>query len=508
MPALRRRDDSRTGERGQVLLLFAFLVMGMLFMAALLFDGANALVNRRTVQNAADAGALDGANAIQAGSPTGCNGGSGSTPRASVEAAARAAALQNLSNYAVDSIIVTCPLGSTYNDQAVNVTISATSPSFFSGIFSVIGSPASGITLGASGTAINGTKQAGGNGLSVALLNPHQPSWQTQNGCPSFSLNGGPTVRFHGGLHVNSACPATGPNNAAITASGGGSGTVTFDTSNPKSRATVVGGYAGAINWDPLPQTGAAPVADSLAGLPPLNVSAMTVRSNTKLTLDNSNPFRVLEPGVYKGGIELKVSSAALMLPGIYVMQGGGLAVGSQASLYTVNACDGGGTACYVATTVTAANWTQNCGAACGAMIFNTGNPVGGIGMGAISIGGQGTIRLRSYRGASADDPYAKLLIWQDARPVPGGTNQTTQPTVALTGGGSVVLTGTVYAPSALVYMTGGSGGSGGDTSLTLQFISYDVQLNGNTAFEFQYIPGEFARSQVAEYGLIADPSN
>jgi hypothetical protein len=523
MPSLRAtdrlrpgRDHSRHGERGQVLLLFAFLVTAMLFMAALLFDGANALVSRRTVQNAADAGAIEGANAVQAGSPRGCNGGSGSSPRATVEAAARAATMQNLGGYAVDSIVITCPSGGAYSDQAVQVTISATSPSFFSGIFSVTGSPASGISLGASGTAINGTRASGGSGLSVALLNPstYNRTW-SQNGCPSFELKGGPTVKFFGGLHVNSACPATGPSSAAIIASGGGSGSVTFESSNSLSVAKVVGGYAGAINWTPLPKTGAdgvTPVADSLAGLPTLNVAGMTVQSTTKVTLDNGTPFKVFEPGVYKGGIELKVSSVGLMLPGIYVMQGGGLAVGAQASLYSVNPCPGGGIACYLPAVVTATTWATNCSATtCGVLIFNTGSTVGGSGMGAVNVGGQGNIRLRSYRGTSDDDPYSRLLIWQDARPIPASS--TTQPTVTLTGGGNVTLTGTVYVPSALVLMKGGSGGAGGetvtvDTDLTLQFIAYDLQLNGKAQFQFRYVAGEFAKSRVAEYGLIADPSN
>jgi hypothetical protein len=97
----------------------------------------------------------------------------------------------------------------------------------------------------------------------------------------------------------------------------------------------------------------------------------------------------------------------------------------------------------------------------------------------------------------SAFAEYRNLLLWQDASPVP-----LSQPTVALGGGGSVDLGGTVYAPSALVYMTGGSGGGGGSaTNVTLQFIAWDLQIQGNSTFNFFYNSDEFARP--TDYGLV-----
>lgn len=50
------------------------------------------------------------------------------------------------------------------------------------------------------------------------------------------------------------------------------------------------------------------------------------------------------------------------------------------------------------------------------------------------------------------------------------------------------VLRGTVYAPSAKVRMGGNSGGSGGNpVNLTLQFISWDLEFSGNSAFHFYF---------------------
>ena len=53
-----------------------------------------------------------------------------------------------------------------------------------------------------------------------------------------------------------------------------------------------------------------------------------------------------------------------------------------------------------------------------------------------------------------------------------------------------------------MVSMGGTSGGSGGGpVDLTLQFITYDLEFHGNTAFHFYYVEADFARP--TDYGLI-----
>jgi hypothetical protein len=51
------------------------------------------------------------------------------------------------------------------------------------------------------------------------------------------------------------------------------------------------------------------------------------------------------------------------------------------------------------------------------------------------------------------------------------------------------------------VYMTGGAGGSGGGTDLTLQFICWDMTIQGNSTFHFYYQNNKFAKPP--DYGLI-----
>jgi hypothetical protein len=80
-------------------------------------------------------------------------------------------------------------------------------------------------------------------------------------------------------------------------------------------------------------------------------------------------------------------------------------------------------------------------------------------------------------------------------------TSSYAQPEVQLSGGGTVDLSGTVYAPSAKVTLNGGSGGSGGATDVTLQFVSWDLELGGTSSFIFRYRTEKFAKP--TDYGLI-----
>jgi hypothetical protein len=134
-------------------------------------------------------------------------------------------------------------------------------------------------------------------------------------------------------------------------------------------------------------------------------------------------------------------------------------------------------------------------------MLYNTS---GSTAMGQLSVAAGSTVKLRAYdpdamAGAGVPD-YENMLIWQDANPVPTASYE--QPIVRLNGGGNVDIRGTVYTPSAKVEMGGNSGGSGGEAvNLTLQFISWDLEFRGNSAFTFYFSDDEFVRP--LDYGLV-----
>jgi len=57
-------DKRRSNEKGQVIVVLALAMIVLLLFAALAIDGGNMYTNRRIAQNAADAGALAGAQKL------------------------------------------------------------------------------------------------------------------------------------------------------------------------------------------------------------------------------------------------------------------------------------------------------------------------------------------------------------------------------------------------------------------------------------------------------------
>lgn len=505
------RPGNTNPERGQVMVIFAFGFVVIIMFMALLFDAGRGLVLRRELKNATDAAAMAGANIIQSLSPTGCSlvANPPGAPRAQVVAAVQASVAANMPGYDPSDISISCGTGNTI----VRVQLGQESPTFFGMIFG--NGP---LEVGAASAAING--QDAGNQYSVILLDNSNLSWPTgRKGCPSFLLSGGPTVIFDSSVYIDSACART---NGGALSTNGNSATLTLGNNGPLIR--LVGEYApGALTIAPAPVEHAAAKPDPLAkklyqaswwvpaytapltdNRPPGSTAFLSsdptglkVRQTSKLTIGpgGSNQTVVLEPGVYKGGIELRNSSIALLHPGVYVIQGGGLKLGAQTSVYSVD---------YSVNTVPT-NWSNSCHkGSCGVLIYNTGDQSGSSAMDQILVSAGATFKVRAYD-SSASSPtsifnngthfarttYDHMLLWQSADP--RATSTYAQPEIRLNGGGQVEMIGTVYSPQAKVTMGGGSGGSGGtQLNLTLQFIVWDLELSGNSTFHFVYDGNEF----------------
>jgi Flp pilus assembly protein TadG len=470
-------------DHGQVLPLFALCLVAILAMTALLIDGASALETRRNLQNAGDAAALAGANQVQAaGSIHACSSVDGpppGAPRADVVAAVQTSLAANVPGFDPSGVTITCPDG--YDNQAVKVALRAAGANFFAS--AVIGAP---LDVGTSSVAVNG--QITGSLYSVIELDPWNSSWPNgRRGCPSVLFSGGPTVRFDGSIQINSACPAS---NGGALATNGNAASLSMGNG---ARFRIVGGYSpSALTLNPAPLTGQPILSDPLELLEAVPWSSFTVRSSSQLVLNNQTV--TLQPGVYRGGIQLKNSSKAFLKPGIYVLDGGGLDVGAQAQVCSINAS---------ATPVDCTTWAASCtDGSCGVLLFNRGTASGAGAMDEISVAAGATLKLKAYDEAAAGNQYAQyrnLLIWQDKSPVP--TSSYEQPPIYLNGGGNVDIGGTIYAPSAMIHMGGGSGGSGGSVTLTVQFISWDLEIQGNASFHFLYNDNEFARP--TDYGLV-----
>jgi hypothetical protein len=167
----------------------------------------------------------------------------------------------------------------------------------------------------------------------------------------------------------------------------------------------------------------------------------MVVRSTKKLQYSGANNI-VLQPGVYIGGISITGKGSITLSPGIYYMQGGGFSSTGQGAL------------------------TGN-----QVMIYN--NPQSNSDV--INLAGQGATSLSP----PTSGPYQGVLLFQHRTGV--------QPDVSVSGSGTapMSISGTFYAPGALLKVTG----NGTQDTIGSQYISDTLQLGGNGTFNVDWNP-------------------
>jgi hypothetical protein len=544
-------------ERGQVLVLFALSLVVMMAVGALLYSGAHTLVLRRQLQDGGDAAALAAANRLPVV-------GSGTCTDARIAKRSNASTADGGDLYETafasvkinlgwsDSAIwtrmtVSCPTNSDYEDYAVQIDLSDTGPGFFGN---------GNLAVATSSVAINGA--IGSGSYSVALLDPSHLPWPAnRRGCPSFTINGGITATFEGSIFVDSTCLLSQNANGAMKAINASFQMTLINGSTIQIAGEAAVGTASRITPAPIEHAGP-PVLDQLSILkapcnavdpvtsacrtPPGGLPVVNMRTNGQGVCKNQEPC-VLSPGTYSsfatgGGNN---PNTVLLRPGVYYLRGGGLTLGSGSRVFavpnaTASVCgDTRDQLCSTSylksrytcpvgdntdacTTHLGQRWELDCPpptsgnptSTCGVLIYNAPSPSTGswnTNADSISVGAQGSLELRAYNSSldtangSAFGTYDKLVIWQQGTPKPSGSGQT-QPTISLGGGACVTLSGTVYASGAKVDFGGGSCGSGGgDSTLLLQFICWDLTLSGNNNFYFAYNKDFFVKP--VGYGLI-----
>jgi hypothetical protein len=550
------RIGSRTRDReeGQIIIIFALMLSMLMILAALLYSGAQTLVNRRQLQNAGDAAALAAANVMENGTSL-CNS-TRISPTLSgndLYLAAKASVMANLGWTAAQvtaRMTLSCPAASAYGSVAVTVNLSVTGPKWFG---------SGGIQVNTASTGING--QTVNGDYSVALLDDSNPRWSSRTGCPSYLVNGGVTVTYEGSIIVDSTCTLADSTAGSIKAQNSAFSMTMINGSRLLTAGEVSAGTVSKIT--PAPVEHAKPLKDPLGGLfPPCHAAVVTnclgasalpakdMNTTGNGQCKNEKVACVLSPGVYTAGM-LAANGAGiatlLLRPGVYYIEGGGfqlksgsgaiIAIPSQASgkcsgTATVSCTDtqaiarycttnnNNGSACSLTTDQIGANWAADCPAppatnTCGVMIYNakldansawvrTGNTAD-----TVDNGAQGLMLLRGYNptydsisgNGTTFASYKNLVMWQaNSPPTIDGT---AQPKISMVGGACVVLSGTVYAPFAEVDFGGSSCGTGGgaDAQMTLQFICWDLTLSGSNNFYFAYRRNSLA-SPFA-YGLV-----
>lgn len=237
----------------------------------------------------------------------------------------------------------------------------------------------------------------------------------------ALSIKGNASINLlDGAIAINSSAQL------ALIVSGNGTLLAAF-IDLAASTVTTGSGVQSTINTD-VP-----PTPDPLADLPAPNPADYPLEAGSSTSI--SFGLATLNPGVYEGGLHIGGTAMVRLNPGIYIMDGGGFSISGNASVFGKQV-----------------------------MIYNTG----GSAAGPISITGNGVINLTP----PTDGIYTGISIFQDR----GLTTDMT-----LRGNATLSLTGTIYAPSAGMSLSGNVGTS--LASLGSGYILNNLSVSGNGSF-------------------------
>lgn len=536
-------------ERGQVLIITALAMIVLLAIAALVIDVGFSWMLLRQEQNAADPAAVAAARFISYPTPNGPPAYDTVNGRAAACAYAISNEIFESSNTNCDSAVDPDHATLTVNyppDQNasppwngaqgyVQVVISKRHDSFFGAIF--------GQSFATVGTQAIAARKVGS--ADTASIRVEDPS-----SCSSMKVHGGAFV------HVYPAPSVTAPGGFVYVNSNCGGNTSDDQCSNTTGALDIVGTTSGL--WAPktnvvgscksntsdephgLLDEAFAPLGDPLAGLrfPPVSptgpgqtcgqtgAATTPTGSNAKgcgagggpnwgLSADSFCPglpsgykCAVLSPGIYYGGWTIGAKLRVTLQPGIYVIAGGGISIGSTGSLDSLN---GGASPAPV-------------------LIFNTDNPAVS-GCPASNAGCQQDMTLTAGAGlelrgllpnaacppvtsvSATGCPFGNMLFWYDqfASQSAGRTGDLT-----LDGGTQLYLAGTIFAPTANVKIVGhsttntngdqcpgvdGTQPIAGKTIAAVQIISWSLDLGGTGDVCMPYDPTQLWK--LNQQGLV-----
>lgn len=433
MTTLRSFWAGPAAERGQALILIAVTLMGMLMAVGLAIDSGQLFVARRTMQEAADAGAYAGAVYIyQYGME------SGVTPPSSTT-------LANAVTVATGDVTRNGFTGDCTTGSPTKVCVS-TGPFGTDSVSRYVF-----VTLE---TQVKTTLVPAQSGLTTVKVHAVAGAVPLNNQYGIMALDRGNTpnaldVEAHGKVTINGAgilVNSTATTYAAYDQCSTGAGFTGCPNVTASGPIDVTGGFTG-TGWSSTPVSGYAQQPDPFAGYPKPSTAGLTIfdASNPPPTPSGGTPQTVtLSPGIYKVPINYAGRVNATLLTGTYIFEAG---------------LNGSG------------NLDITTGAG-GVFIFNTltnyPDPGPGDTCGAVLLSGNVNTSLT----AETTGPYKGLLFYQD----PACTQ-----TFTISGNGSLTATGTIYAPQAAVVLNGNNATLNGS-----QVVAKTVAVqNGNVSVTF-----------------------
>jgi hypothetical protein len=266
-------------------------------------------------------------------------------------------------------------------------------------------------------------------GPSIFILDPSAGG--------ALSLSGNATVQVPGAIVVDSSSAS------ALSASG---------TASVKASVIDVHGKvqrSGNAGFSPQPVTGAAAIRDPLSGLAVPIATTLGLASHSSFSL-SGNSSKTIGSGVYNQ-ISLSGNASLTLNPGVYIITGGGFAVSGNASV--------------------SVSGPSNAITGTGVMIFNAGSGYNlmtgadGGSMGAITLSGNGTIKLTP----PSTGTYTGILIFQA---------RDNAKALTLSGNAMQGVAGTIYAPAAQLSTSGN--GQIGSTSNPVSIVVDTLSASGN----------------------------
>lgn len=315
------------------------------------------------------------------------------------------------------------------------------------------------------------------------------------------SVLSAPQVNVHGGCKGSEpicpsppgACPAGGPLDEAARQLGDPLGGIAFP-----SWDTSIDGELCGVTGPPTTAPGGQGCGPG-AGRIPWAPSADSACPGMPTSWDCIE----LDPGIYYGGWNIGNKTVVKLKPGIYVIAGGGITISATGAL---DSLAGGAAPAPV-------------------LIYNTDNPLYASacpGAGAqkcqasIDLTADASLQLA---GLLADQPcppvtttggcpFGGMLIWYDAQ----GSQPTNENSscaggaacVSISGGTTLSLSGTIYAPRAHVFLEGNAGvncGAGATQIAAVQIVAWTWDIGGTGDLCMPYDPSKLYK--LSAQGLV-----
>jgi hypothetical protein len=402
---------NRKNEKGAMIVLVALAMPVLLGGVGLVMDNGAMFDLKRRAQSAADAAALAAANEIRVQNDSGLK-----------TAAVHDAGLNGFTHGGDTAVIVNQPPATGPNagdNRFVEVIVRERAPRLFM-------------------AALTDTRHDIQARAVAGVVAANNCTWTlNKTDRYSFDITGTSNVVFNDcGLHVNS--------NHAEAARAAGGGQLTAQS------VDVAGGYTGA-GFTPTPRTDAFQIDDPFEEMQPPVFGSHCDHTRLRINSDTT-----LNPGIYCGGIATSSDPEVELNPGVYIIMGGGMDIGSQTIF------KGEGVSFYL-----------------------TEKP--GYNYDAVRINAQALVSLT----APEDGPMQGMLFFQDRDITSTRTN-------VLNGGADVSLKGAMYFPTTDVHLAGSFVGEGNK----LLLAANNIEVNGNVEFQkfhIDFLPNTLAQARIVE---------